>query len=391
MYTVNGNNLASASSSTGSSDMNFMDMMTPILGLTGSLISNKKNRKIAQKQMQQAWQMQLQNQLYQVASMRYSNKYNEDMYNKYSSPSALMRQYREAGLNPYAMMSPGAGGNVATSHASSGGTSSVPSAIPMQNPFDNFASDVQRSSDAINGILNRDGIIANNRKMSAEADYAEVQANMAERRSTAEIARIIAETRGLDAETKSKILDNLFNERTLEDRIQYTSGLNDIQASNRRLLESQADYQDVLTAVEKGKLKYLDERQRAELSQIYANVKSIYKGMEEADSRIMVNEATRDKLLQDTIETQWRASKMRVDAEVAKECKEWLIEKIKLDVLNSPVGFGTYYGTQFGRYLRNKYDDFKYYYDQSGEVFSDHLRRKKEADYIKRHGGWKFN
>lgn len=31
---------------------------------------------------------------------RYQNRMQEEMYNKYSSPSALMRQFREAGLNP---------------------------------------------------------------------------------------------------------------------------------------------------------------------------------------------------------------------------------------------------------------------------------------------------
>ena len=31
---------------------------------------------------------------------KYQFKMQEDMYNKYSSPSALMRQFKEAGLNP---------------------------------------------------------------------------------------------------------------------------------------------------------------------------------------------------------------------------------------------------------------------------------------------------
>lgn len=43
---------------------------------------------------------------------QYNTKLNEDVYNKYQSPSALMRQYKEAGLNPnliYQQASSGAG------------------------------------------------------------------------------------------------------------------------------------------------------------------------------------------------------------------------------------------------------------------------------------------
>lgn len=45
----------------------------------------------------------------QRALLDHQQKWTEDMYTKYQSPEALMRQYREAGLNPY-LMSEGSGG-----------------------------------------------------------------------------------------------------------------------------------------------------------------------------------------------------------------------------------------------------------------------------------------
>lgn len=300
-------------------------------GTIGQIFTNKQNKKLFREQQQQAWQMQLQNQMYQTASQLYANKYNEEMYNKYSSPAALMRQYREAGLNPYAMMSPGAGGSPATATSNSGGAGTSPSPIPMKNPLENFAVDAQRMSDAINGALQQDGIIAANRKIGAEADLTEVHARTESERVRLELMKFAKENDLLDDQHLAMLLQNSFNTDTYGARVDYTKGLNSLQSVNQRLMESQAAYNDVLTAVEQGKLKYLDQRQRAELANIYTTTKSIVQGMLESDSRIQVNERMAEKLVHDTVEAQWRASEMRVKAEVAKETKEWMIDKIKAE------------------------------------------------------------
>ena len=65
-------------------------------------------------------------------------KWQEDMYNKYQSPQALMYQYRKAGLNPFLMSEKGAA--VGSLPSAAGGSPSAPS-VPQGFPASNFAND----------------------------------------------------------------------------------------------------------------------------------------------------------------------------------------------------------------------------------------------------------
>lgn len=93
----------------------------------------------------------------QQETQRKQNAWTEDMYNKYQSPQALMRQYREAGINPL-LQSQGSG---LTGQMPSSGSASAPSASMTPSPFGQvmaqqeynaIVSGNQRSQSILNGV-----------------------------------------------------------------------------------------------------------------------------------------------------------------------------------------------------------------------------------------------
>lgn len=113
-----------------------------LLGSIGNWLSGTSNQRKqnefnaaeAEKQRQWASQQNFLNNQFSSAEARagrnwqaqqnvLARQWQEDIYNRYSSPAAMMRQYREAGLNPYLGMSGNVGSGMSASAPMSGATS----------------------------------------------------------------------------------------------------------------------------------------------------------------------------------------------------------------------------------------------------------------------------
>lgn len=123
---------------------------------------NKKNRR---------WQTaeRLASQEYQTGEREAQNNWSEDMYNQYSSPQAMVAQYRAAGLNPGLAADGGSVGSPTSGSGSTGGAPSgqTPATIPMQAP--------DLSGGFVN-IANALKSIADAKKSGVETDYLEKSA-----------------------------------------------------------------------------------------------------------------------------------------------------------------------------------------------------------------------
>ena len=115
----------------------------PIVGdVLGGIITNQGNKKLAEL-----------NQNFQAQQAQLARDWQEDMFNLYSSPSAMVQQYKDAGLNPALMYGKG------QSIGQSFGTSSPSGAqATLSNPADNLLAKMQ-------SITQLKETIANNRAM----------------------------------------------------------------------------------------------------------------------------------------------------------------------------------------------------------------------------------
>lgn len=95
-----------------------MGILGDILGIFGVSSTNKTNK-----------QINAANNEFNAKQAQISRDWQEEQYNKYSSPSAMVQQYEDAGLNP-ALAYSGGQGNTFT-----GSTASASSPIAMQNPL----------------------------------------------------------------------------------------------------------------------------------------------------------------------------------------------------------------------------------------------------------------
>lgn len=126
-------------------------LITGAAGTVAGLWQNYQNNKMMQKQMdyntseREASQRyntseREASQQYQTSEREAQNKYNEDMYNKYSSPQAMVEQYKAAGLNPR-LAANGDGLGTSVSGGSNGGAPSgaAPSGTHINPPYQNMS------------------------------------------------------------------------------------------------------------------------------------------------------------------------------------------------------------------------------------------------------------
>ena len=142
-------------------------VISGVSNIAGGAIQSNENKKMMREQM--AWQNnqrelaqnfqhseRLGQNAYQTSERVAQNQYAEDMYNKYESPEAMVRQLKDAGLNPR-LAAEGAGGSVAASSGSSGGapSSGAPSAGSVSPPYQNinaWTAGFQQMADAVKAI-----------------------------------------------------------------------------------------------------------------------------------------------------------------------------------------------------------------------------------------------
>lgn len=118
------------------SGLNFIGSMA---GLGVQAAQGRKNRRAQAeenaKAQQQMWDMLLHQEDFQRKWQEWRDQYEEDYYNKYNSPEAMVRQYVEAGLNPALLYGGGAGfSGAATSNAGASAAVGAPSAPPSSLP-----------------------------------------------------------------------------------------------------------------------------------------------------------------------------------------------------------------------------------------------------------------
>lgn len=134
--------------------------------LFGGIFSSWTNRRLIKQQQRYNTSERIASQDWQNQQREAQNQYSEDMYNKYSSPQALVEQYKAAGLNPRLAAE---GGQVGSVQASSGTSGGAPSGAMGSMPY-------MQSPDFTQGFVN----MANVFKSIAEAKQAGVQTDYLE-------------------------------------------------------------------------------------------------------------------------------------------------------------------------------------------------------------------
>lgn len=180
-----------------------------LLGIGGAALGYKYNKRLMEQQ--QAWNtsereaQQKYNTSERIAAQNYNtgereaqNAYAEQMYNTYSSPEALVRQYSGAGLNPRLAI----GSNTAGSVAASSGHSATVS--PQSSGMLGITPPYQDVNSFSKGFVN----IADALKSLADAKKSGVETKRME-------AFLADELKGLQFQNRATELANLFNEKVL--------------------------------------------------------------------------------------------------------------------------------------------------------------------------------
>lgn len=184
----------------------------------------------------------------------------QEFYNMYQSPSAMMRQLKEAGLSPGLMYGQGGTGG-------SGGTSVAqavtPSPIPMQAAVMKPIFDAQLAT-----------MLSQIEKTKAETRKTEVEAAKGE----AELPKIQQETKNLE-ETNNLIKENIrktgqeINNLITEQAATLAQKGKTEEETN--LLKLQQQYQNLQNQLVDKEINWFDERSKAEIDEIAAHIKEM--------------------------------------------------------------------------------------------------------------------
>lgn len=196
------------------------------IGAVGSLLgigaSQSANKWMMRQQMKYNTSEREASQAWQDQQRRLQNQYSEDMYNQYSSPVALARQYKQAGMNPGLMMQGGSAGSV---QASSGSSGSAPSGAMPSMPYMN-------APDFTQGFVN----IANVFKSLAEAKKAGAETTKLEKMLQVEFDRAnIAK----EAEQFALAMNVKYQDRERFAQLAIAMNQEGITAQERKNLEEQ--------------------------------------------------------------------------------------------------------------------------------------------------------
>lgn len=152
--------------------------------LLGGLFSSWTNRRLIKQQQRYNTSERIASQDWQNQQREAQNQYSEDMYNKYSSPQALVEQYKAAGLNPRLAAE---GGQVGSVQASSGTSGGAPSGAMGSMPY-------VQAPDFTQGFVN----MANVLKSIAEAKQAGVNTDYLQKTLTARVSKAEAEAKAFE-------------------------------------------------------------------------------------------------------------------------------------------------------------------------------------------------
>ncbi len=197
-----------------------------ISSIASSITANRQNRK---------------NREFQAKQAQLARDWQEDMYNKYSSPSAMVKQYQEAGLNPALAL--GGQGQTFT------GTSGMTSGSQMMPDYSGL--DLSGIFTALAG-LNIEG-----KKADASIERDKSEANYFDK---------LAEGQAIDNETKPE-----YNRETINSIKQGISeSLNRISNDDKRVENEVNHVNGILSQIEKS-----NEVSDARIREINANIRKI--------------------------------------------------------------------------------------------------------------------
>ena len=205
-----------------------------VFNLIGQGIANRQNKAI-----------NAANNDFNAKQAQLARDWQEEQYNKYSSPSALVRQYEEAGLNPALVAGVGQGATF------SGSSASASSPIAMQNPFGNVGLEV---ASLIETVKNNKALRDLQREQSETED---------------------AKQRNLDSDTNQKNIDNetrseYNNARISEIKQDITESLNRISNDNKRVENEVNHVNGILSQINKS-----NEVSDSKIKEINANIRKL--------------------------------------------------------------------------------------------------------------------
>lgn len=183
--------------------------------------------------------------------------------NEYNSAKNQRRRLEEAGLNPYLMMN---GGDAGSASSSSSPSHNQPQQIPMQaarvepyyEPASNLAQDVQALASSI-------GAFADNRVKMAQAENINISNQFMRQRQAAELAQILSNTKGIDARTKGQVLENVFNQQSLDARLQEAFQRPEFINKQIQEMQSRIDLNNINRQLYEKRLPLISEQLYAEL------------------------------------------------------------------------------------------------------------------------------
>ena len=217
-----------------------------VSGLLGSALGYAYNKKLMQAQQAYNTSERLATQQYNTSEREAAQAYNtgereaqnayaEQMYNTYSSPEALVRQYEEAGLNPRLAIGSNSAGSVA---ASSGHSATV---SPQSSGMLGITPPYQDVNSFSQGFVN----IANALKSLAEAKNKNVDTTWLENSMKERLKGLVLSNEAIDLSNKLNMVKLYYapeRERTeidniLKDIAEGTASIEEIKARTAKWVE----------------------------------------------------------------------------------------------------------------------------------------------------------
>ena len=226
------------------------------IGAGVSAVQNRKNRDFQAEMLgkeqdfareQREWQLDTEKAL--TADER---AYNEEIYKKYQSPEAYVRQLQEAGLNPSLAYGGNSAGSPEIAEYGNIQAGSSPSASPLpQFDVSHHFSDISKNLVALSSQA------IQSRMADNDAARVEFQRQVA----SAQTLKYLSERKLIDKETYGKELENIFKESTMGKRIEQVSL--SVDEASQRIAESK---QVVLESLSRIKV---NEKQISKISADY--------------------------------------------------------------------------------------------------------------------------
>lgn len=313
-------------------------LISGIAGGITSAVQNKKNRDFQERMLtreQDFAREQFQTQLAAEKELTADERaYNEEMYNKYQSPDAMLQQYKDAGLNPslmYGGMSTSSPEIASFGDVQASAIAHVPS-VPQFDTSRHFSDIAQNILTLGQQALNRQSVENDTNRVEYEQTVARAQA-----------LKYMSERGLIDKKAYGEELDNLFKESTLGKRIEQINV--SVDEGRQRIAESQQNISESLSRMKVNDAKIAEISSKiSEISQNISNLKLVadklkaetYRTWQEGKNEF----ARRENIYADTYLKE--ASRCLTDArkglvDLESQLKRLDIPKAEVDAFLAPI------------------------------------------------------